>query len=261
MRTVTLLAKAHNEFQLKVINEVLKSTLEGLEAEVELRGVTPRGWAQIAVSGEDEKIALNYLNEKIGLCHTRLEEVTRFMTLRGRIAELDKNRGTVSVDIGVSSPDIADASISLHYLQAQVVDGRRIALEKIVELFGFCKNLPLIVKILSANEEEKAIEAMLAEKQLTQYGQWARSLLDRLIVLGVPLQDVESTLGTAECKRDIVNIESFGLFEHALVCKLGTDAVGLIPRIGNSLRRATFTIFNPRKILDFLGYESPLLTF
>jgi hypothetical protein len=159
------------------------------------------------------------------------------------------------VDIGVFSPKIVDATISLHHLQAQLADGRKIALRKIVELFGFCENLPLTVKILSIEEENSRVETMLAEEQLARYRNWARSLLDRLIVLGVPIAEIESALKEAQCSRDIVDIEPLGLFEHAVVCKLGTDAAGLIPQIGRKLPQAAFTVFNPKRILEFFDYD------
>lgn len=259
MPTVTLLAKAYNNYQLKLVDKLLKPNLKGLKVEMEVCGVTSRKWIQLAISGEDEKIALNYLSNEFGLCPQRLESLNKFSTIKGFVTALDKNKGIVSVDIGVSSPDIIDATIPLRHLQTQLIDGRKTALEKLIELFGFCKNLPLTTKILKIDEEENSIEAMLAERQLAQYRNWTKSLLDRLIILGAPLQDVEWALKTAECSRDVVNIESLGLFEHAVVCKLGTDAAGLMPRIGGKLR-ATFNIFNPRKIIEFLGDDATLLT-
>jgi len=44
-----------------------------------------------------------------------------------------------------------------------------------------------------------------------------------------------------------------GLFEHAIVCKLGTDAAGLIPKIGKKLWSAKFSVFSPKRIIEFLG--------
>jgi hypothetical protein len=51
----------------------------------------------------------------------------------------------------------------------------------------------------------------------------------------------------------VIGLESLGMCEHALVCKLGTDAAGLIPRIGRILKSAKFAVFNPRKIMRFLS--------
>lgn len=247
--------KVYDDSQLKLIDKLLKSILEGLEIEIATPEITSRGWVRLTVSGEDEKIALKYLASEIGLCPVSLESVKRFSTAKGRVTALNKNGSRLLVDIGVFSPKIVDATISLHHLQAQLADGRKIALRKIVELFGFCENLPLTVKILSIEEENSRVETMLAEEQLARYRNWARSLLDRLIVLGVPIAEIESALKEAQCSRDIVDIEPLGLFEHAVVCKLGTDAAGLIPQIGRKLPQAAFTVFNPKRILEFFDYD------
>jgi len=253
MPTVTLLTKVHNDFQLKLVDKNLKSALKGLKVETEICGLTPRGWVQIAVSGDDEKIALHHLADEIGLCPVHLEHVKTFSTMRGRITSLNKSSEKIYVDIGVSSPNIVDVAIPLSHLQAQLVDGRKVALKKFVELFGFCEHLPLTVKILDINEEKSRIEAMLSERQIIQYRNWIKSLLDRLIILGASLYEIRLALKIAKCNRDAVNVEPLGLLEYTVTCKLGTDAAGLIPKIGKNLRNATFSIFNPRKILEFLG--------
>jgi len=260
MPTVTLLAKTYNDFQLKLVDKFLKFTLKGLKIETKVCGVTPRGWTQIAVSGEDEKVALRYLADEIGLCPTRLENVERFTTIKGCILAIDKSKGELYVDIGVFSPKIIDATIPLQFLQAQLVDGRKAAIKKIAELFGFCENLPLSVKILAMDKKKNHVEATLSEKQLTQYGNWTKSLLDRLIILGSSTYDVRSTLTKAGLNRDVLNVETLGLFELAATCKLGTDAEGLIPKIGKNLRNATFTIFSPKKVLEFLNYSTTFIS-
>jgi hypothetical protein len=260
MSTVTLLAKTYDRFQLKLVDKFLKSTLKGLKVETEICGVTPRGWIQIAVSGDDEKVALRYLADETGLCQTRLEDVEKFSTIKGRLIAMNKTRGELYVDLGIFSPRIVDATIPLQRLQGQLVDGRNVAFNKLVALFGFCKNLPLDVKILSIDKEKNHVEGILSEKQLTQYGNWTKSLLDRLIILGSSAYDVRLTLKKAGLNRDVLYIETLGLFELAVVCKLGTDAAGLIPKIGKNLRNATFTVFNPKKVLEFLDF-SPVFIF
>ena len=78
-------------------------------------------------------------------------------------------------------------------------------------------------------------------------------MLDRLIVLGSPIQEVKRTLRFTGLDRDIIGIEPLGMFEHALTCKLGTDAAGLISQVGRNLRNARFAVFNPRRIREFLS--------
>jgi hypothetical protein len=259
MATLTLLVKVYDRSQSGLIKDLLKSGLEGLDAELGIQGATTRGWVQIDVSGEDEKTAVNYLTREFGQCPEQLKSVAKFSTMTGRITGLDKNKAEVSVDIGVFSPSIVDATIPLFQLQAQLADGKKVSLRKLTELFGLCENLPLTVKILNIAEGENCVDAMLAEKQVLQYRNWTRSLLDRLIIIGTTSHNVETALKRAECSRDIVGIESLGLLEHCVVCKLGTDATGLIPKIGRHLREAAFCVFNPKRILEFLPDNSAFL--
>jgi hypothetical protein len=260
MPTVTLLIKAYEESQLKLVDKSLKSILKGLKVEAKIFEITPRGMVQIKVSGEDENVALNYLNKEVGICPTSLEQIKKYSETKGRIISLNKSRTELYVDIGISSPNIVDAAIPIQHLQAQLADGRKIALKKLIELYGFCENLPLTIKILDANKQKSHIEAMLSEKQISHYKKWTKSFLDRLIILGPSLLEVRLALKKARVNRDVVNIEPLGFFENAVVCKLGTDAVGLIPKIGKILRNSTFSVFSPKKILEFLDYSNALIS-
>ena len=251
MPIVTLSTKVYSDPQLKLIDKLLESMLKGLKVDTEIRGVTPRRWVRIEVSNEDEKVALRYIADEIGICPTLLKNVEKFSTIRGYVSSIDKKE--LRVDIGVFSPNTIYATVPLQHLQAQLADGKKIALKKLAELFGFCQNLPLTVKARSVDKENSHIEAMLSEKQVTLYRSWTRSLLDRLVILGASSNEVMLALKQARCNRDVVDVEPLGLFEHAIVCKLGTDAKGLIPKIGEKLWNANFSIFNPRKTLKFLG--------
>jgi len=255
MPTVTLLTKANYDFQLKFVEKLLKTRFQGLRVETKILGVVSRGWVQLNVSGEDEKVAMRYLAEETGLCPTHLEALTKLLVMKGCITSPSKSKNELNVDVGIFSPKIIEATIPLHHLQAQLVDGRKVALKKLIELFGFRESLPLLVKIVNMDKEKSHIEAILSEKQLKQYRNWTKSLLDRLIVLGEPIHEIISALKIVGCYRDIVSIEPLGLFEHSVVCKLGTDASGLIPKIGKNLKAAVFSIFSPKKILEFFGEQ------
>jgi hypothetical protein len=39
-----------------------------------------------------------------------------------------------------------------------------------------------------------------------------------------------------------------------VVCKLGTDAAGLVPKIGRNLRNAALTVFDSERVLKLLNY-------
>jgi hypothetical protein len=236
----------------------MKSTLEGLNVEVKTCGATARGWVQISISGEDENVALRYLDDRIGLCPASLEDVQRFSTIKGRITNLDDSKSELYVDMGIFSPSIYDAVIPLTRLQAQLVDGRKITLKEIVELFGLSENMPFTVKIDSVDKDKSFIEAEVSEKQRRQYINWTEALLDRLLILGASYSRIEMAVEQAGFGRDVVNIEQLGGFEYAVVCKLGTDAVGLIPRVGKILGNARIVVFSPRRVFNFFGDKLPL---
>ncbi|MEM3695950.1 MAG: DUF2110 family protein [Candidatus Bathyarchaeia archaeon] len=259
MPTVTLLLKVYDESQLELVEKSIKSILKGLKVETKICEITPRGMVQINVSGEDEKAALHYLDKEIGICPASFENLNKYSEAKGRITSLNKSKTELYVNIGIASP-IVDATIPLQRLQAQLADGRKIALKKLIELYGFCEHLPIIIKILDINKDKNFIEAMLSESQISKYKKWTKSFLDRLIILGISPLELRLALKRARINRDIINIEPLGLFENAVACKLGTDAVGLIPKIGKILDNATFSVFSPKRILEFMDYSTALIS-
>lgn len=250
MLITTLAIKTYSDYHLKIVDAFLKSKLAGLKVKTQICGKIPNNWVQASISGEDENIALRYIREEVGICPNTVEEIKKFSTLKGYVAYINKNE--VLLDIGVSQPDVK-ARLDLQHLQARLVDGRKIALKKLADLYGFCENLPLIIKTLSVNEKDNSIEATLSETQLSLYKKWIKSLLDKLIVLGATHEKIMLGLKVTKCTRDVVEIEPLGLFEHAIACKLGTNAVGLIPKLGKQFQDTVLTVFSPKKIIGFLG--------
>jgi hypothetical protein len=253
MTTLTLLAKINSGRQLKQIDKTLELAFEGLELEAKILGLVAGRWAQLSLTGEDEGVATSYVMKEIGVCPTSLENLTESSALKGYITNLAKSKMELSVDICVFKPEIVHATVPLSCLQSQLVDGRKVALKKIAELFGFCEDIPINIKITRLIGEKIQVEAELSDKQQSVYDNWRKSLLDRLLVLGPTLHEVKRTLDHAKLHRDVIDVEILGLFEHALTCKLGTDAAGLIPKIGRSLKSAKFAVFNPKRLTQFLS--------
>ena len=254
MPIVTLLEKVYGSFSAETFEPVFSSLCKGLKAELKVVGKTDRGWIQVEVSGEDETVALHYLDREVGLAPASTEGLKKLSIVRGRVISLGESEGQLRVDVGVFSPRICDAVVPLKSLQAQLADGKELSLQQISELFCLSDNLPLKVKVVGGVEAgKKRVEAELSEAQLSQVKRWIRSSLDRLLVLGAPFSDVERAVYASKHGRDVVRVESLGLLEHVVVCKLGTYAVGLMPRFGRFLPHAVLAPFCPRKILEFVG--------
>lgn len=248
MPTITLLEKVYRPFSTETFEHTFTSLCKGLKVKLKVTGKTDRGWIQIEVSGEDETVALHYLDQKIGLAPASTEKLKIFSTVRGKIISPRENENQLHVDIGIFSPRICDAVVPLKSLRAQLADGKELSLQQITELFCLRENLPLKVKTIgSVDAEEKRVKAELSEAQISQIKHWIRSNLDRLLVLGAPFSNVKHAVYASKHARDVVRIDSLGLLEHVIVCKLGTYAVGLMPRLGHLLPHAILAPFCPEK--------------
>ncbi|NIU38915.1 DUF2110 family protein, partial [Candidatus Bathyarchaeota archaeon] len=148
MPTATLLEKVYGSFSPENFEPVFSSLCKGLKVELRVVGETNRGWVQIEVSGEDEVAALHFLDREMGLAPVSLDNLKKFSVIRGRVVFSGKSKKELRVDIGVFSPETYDAVIPLQRLQAQLADGKKLPLQRLVELFCLYDNLPLKVKIV-----------------------------------------------------------------------------------------------------------------
>jgi len=255
MPTVTLLEKAYGAFSPKELEPMLKPFFKDLKVQVEIKDRAIQEWVQAEVTGEDEAVALQLLDKEFGLAPTNVDKVEKFSLLRSRIIDSGRALAELRVDVGIFTPKVVYASVPLQRLQAQLADGKKLSLQSLIELYCLHDNMPLQVKIVNAelSSKKETFEAELSEQQLSLFTSWLLASLDRLMIVGARFQDVDHAVKASKHFRDVAKIESLGLLEHAVVCKLGTDAVGLIPAIGRYLRTATFTPFSPRKILQIIG--------
>lgn len=247
----TLLVKAHSEHQCKQIEKALNEPFSELNVKARVISTIAGGWVQAAFEGEDENIAANYAVNEFGVCPTSINKVREAAVLKGYIIDFGKDNERITVDVGIFQPKIVHTVIPLLTLQTQLVAGRKISIRKIAELYGLCEDLPVEVEVTRFAGDESEIAAQFSDGEVNRFQAWQESLLDRLVILGLTSQDVKSILKHEKLDRDIIDIESLGLLEHALTCKLGTDAAGLIPKIGKEVRRARFAVFNPKRILSF----------
>ena len=247
---MTLLEKAYDLFSFKTFKPYLKELCKDLEVELQVTG-NNRGWVQVEIAGEDEAIELKYLERQVGFAPETIENVEKFSAFSGRVMKT-KSKTELYVDIGVFDPESINAVIPLQCLQAQLADGKKLALQNIVALYGLDNNVPVHVKIVKVDKESGQIWAELSEWQLVTFNEWVRASVDRLLVLGSLRSYVDRAVKVSGHARDVIKIESLGLLDHIVICKLGTDAQGLIPRFGKYLRTASLVPFSPRKILELI---------
>ena len=252
MTVFTLLAKIHKKKQKEQIEKILDGLFEGLDAKYEIRGLTETNWVQIEIMGEDELVASKYLGKSIGFSPEDILKVQEYRDLEGFIESQTCNNEVLLVDVGIFTPGVFYGKIPLLTLQRQLVGGADVKMSKIAELFALSKNMPVYFKIIAVDEKERVIEGELGKLQLKRFRVWRNSFLDRLLIVGASITEVRRALKQAMLHKDVIDVETLGVLTHALTCKLGTDAAGIVPRVGRILRNASLRVFSPRKISDFL---------
>ena len=228
---------------------MLDSMVAGLEARIKILGQVERGWVKIEVQGEDEAVAINQLHRRFGFAPSSLEALGLPCTLYGYSIDVGKFGYGIYVDVGLFSPYVVDALIPLHTLRAQLVDGGKKSVRRIAEAYGLVDNLPLSLRLTRVDAVARRLEAELSDAQISFFEGWAGDGLERVLAMGVLLEDAEEALRESRLGRDVVGIESLGLFEHSFLCKLGTQAPGIIGRLGKYLPGIPLHAFSPSNLL------------
>jgi len=256
MPIVTVLEKLYGSGSPETFENLCTSLVSGLNVKLGFAGTTNRGWIQLNVSGEDETAALSFLDCEIGLAPASLAVLQKFSIIHGKVVFSSKSKDKLHVDMGVVSSESCEAILSEKRLRAQLADGRELSLQSLIELFCLYDNMPLEVKISERVVKNMNVDVSLSEVQLSLFRDWTRSRSDRLIIFGSLFSDVERAVKLSRHSRDVIKIESLGFLEQVVLCKLGTDAVGLIPKIGRYLKSAVLLPFSPKKILEVVGSQS-----
>jgi hypothetical protein len=257
MSTVTVLEKLYGSASPETFEKLYSDLVSGLKVDLSFAGTTNRGWIQLQVSGEDETATLSLLDREVGFAPVSVDKLKKFSVVQGKVVFPNRSKNELYVDLGLFSPITCDAVVSKKRLCAQLADGKEIPLPELVELFCLYDNMPLEVKVAENVEKgNKTVEAELSEAQVSLFSGWVGSRFDRLVVLGSLFSDVERAVKLSRHFRDIIRVESLGVLEQVVLCKLGTDAVGLIPKFGRYLKSAVLVPFSPKKILEALGSTS-----
>lgn len=255
MPIVTVIEKLYGSVSPRDFEERYLSSVKGLSVQVHFAGTTKQGWILVDVSGKDQTIVLSLLDREFGLAPYSLEELKRFSVLRGRVAFSCKSENELYVDLPVG-PESLKVVISEKSLRSQLADGKKVPFNRLVELFCLVEHLPFEVRIAETIENlSENFKAVLSERQISMFHNWIQYRFDRLIVLGSLFSDVEQTIKSCRLSRNVIRMESLGVLEHVVLCKLGTDAIGLIPKLGRYLKSAVLVPFAPQKIIKEIGSQ------
>ena len=247
---ITILQRP-GQFTAKDFNSNLERslyTLKGdLSASVKLDGFSKKGWVRVGLDGDDSEILSELLAREFGQAQTDLTKVEPGGVYDGIIAgEFSDN---LEVDIGIETHRAANVKIGLGVLRAQLADGKPLRSNEIIEEYCLFPGSKAAIRITSLGSDAGVVAGWFADSQIDRLSSWIAPRLDRIQVYDCYQQEVESAIKKSGLERDVVSIEPQTLTAHSIVCKLGTDAVGLIPKLGSILRKRELKPFIPRRIL------------
>ena len=226
----------------KLIQSILSREAKGLKLNWEFS--SPQQWLRIRARGPDAEVFLNLLREKFGeapVSHSRIE---RWDLLKGFISEAGKVGFGVYVDTGVLEPARKDALYPLHRMRAQLADGLVKSSREILQENAMVDDFP--VKVVVTELDGGKITVELADETRDTLLSWRRFPFDRIIAVGIQKERVEDAIRAEGLGLDVIKVQSLSLLTQCLICKIGTEAPGIIAKIGGRLRSVRLSAYRTR---------------
>ena len=195
---------------------------------------TRKGWLEIRARGEDAEAFLNLLREEFGTAPVDGSMVEKWDIVRGVIVGAGRVGLGVYVDLGIFEPFAKDGLYPLHRMRAQLADGVSKSCREILEENGLVDDFPVRTRVTGVEQEKISLE--MSDETLDLFNSWKQLPFDRVVAVGVMRDEAEGAVRSTGLQYDVIRVESLSLFSQCLVCKMGTDAPGVIAKIGGHLR-------------------------
>jgi hypothetical protein len=235
-----------NDFAV-ILEEELSHLKGDLSASIRFVGFSKRGWATIDVTGEDSEIVSELISRTLGLARTTLSDIQRHGNYEGLVNV--GSAGYLEVDIGIEKPKPLKVMVKLDSLRAQLCDGKPLPIKEIVEHYCLYPNSKVTTRVTTLEPGAGVIEGCLADSQISLFSDWIATRCDRILAFDCSQRELALAIQKAHLHRDIISTDPITLTTHSILCKLGTDAIGLIPKLGSILRKRQLQPFIPKRIL------------
>jgi hypothetical protein len=228
--------------------ETAVSAIKGkLSASIRLAEFSEKGWARLDVDGDDREIMVELISRTLGRAQTELSNIEEHGNYQGII--IGERGGDLEVDIGVEKPRTVNVKIKSSSLRAQLADGKLLPGVEIIDNYCLLPDSNVSIRVTRLEADSGVIEGWLSDSQIKLFSEWVTAGLDRIQVFHCFREEVQSAVRKANLERDIIATEPMTLTVHSVLCKLGTDAVGLIPKLGSVLRKSELNPFIPKRIM------------
>lgn len=228
----------------------LRKLSSSLDVSVKLEGVTSNGFVKIGVQGSDSEVFTELIKRELWLAPSDISELVVDNNFKAFTTQIDPKRQSVEVEIGPVSAQFK-SEISREALRAQLCDGRHIPVDRIARAYCIQEGAPLLVRITFIDPDRRRVEAWISDDQISKFDQWRRQRFHRIIAIGGFQDELREAMRLSKVERDVIDLEELAMTAHCLVCKLGTDAPGVIPKIGRYISNFKLHAFLPERVEEF----------
>lgn len=222
-----------------IVGRLLEEEVRGLQAEWQFSSNS--GWIEVNAKGEDAEALINLLRERYGQAPVEGSRVERWDILKGFVTGSGRVGFGVYVDIGVTQPVTKDALYPLHRMRAQLADGVAKSCREILDENALVDYFPLKVVVSEVDGEKLGVELTDETRELLL--SWRRFPFDRVLAIGAARLQAENAVKSAGLQYDVIRVETLSPLVQCLLCKIGTEAPGVISKIGGKLRGAGLASF------------------
>jgi hypothetical protein len=218
----------------------------GLDVSIKL-GVSANSFVTGEAQGSDSEFFIELIRREMGLAPQNLSDIETHDNFKAFVSGIDTKRQSIAVEIGPVSTN-TKSQITREALIAQLCDGKGIPVDRVAETYCLQEGIPIHVRITSINPERRQIEAWISDDQVARFEQWRRERMHRIIAVGGSRNRLSEAIRLSKAERDVIEIKELSFAAYSLVCKLGTDAPGIIARIGRFASEFRLYAFLPEKV-------------
>jgi len=229
---------------------LLQTTLakEANRLAVEWKSSLTHGWLTIHARGDDAEAFSNLLRKEMGEAPVEIASIEKWDILRGYITGAGRVGFGVYVDVGVLQPRPKDALYPLHRLRAQLSDGIQESAKQVLAANALVDYFPVKTTVTEIEGDKITVE--LADETRHMLLSWRKYPFDRLVAVGLSIDQAHKILQQMRLTSDIIEICPLSLFVQLFVLKIGTDAPGIIAKVGGRLRGVRLASYRAWKTLD-----------
>jgi hypothetical protein len=216
----------------------------GLDVSVQL-GVTGNDFIDAEIQGSDSEFFVELIKRKMGLAPGSLSEIEVDDNFKAFVNGINTKRQSIEVEIG---PISTKSEIVREALIAQLCDGKNIPIDGVAQTYCIQEGTPILIRIRSIDPERGQIATWISDDQVARFEQWRRERTHRIIAVGGPHERLDEAIRLSKVQRDIIQTEELSFTANSLVCKLGTDAPGIIAKIGHYMSGFKLYAFLPERL-------------